>query len=171
MDGVPSFARRSGCGRVEGKGHFLEDVALMAENPRRRFSLDKVELDPKLLNRIMSADGDEQLGEWDGEHIEDLVRELERIEERADPNYASLPHSGNIPEDLRDQVEKDLPIWACDRHGMCLVGERADKVRSVDQIRKRYEKKHGGVEAFKEKLRREREAMIRQLKKNAESGR
>ncbi len=139
----------------------------MDAQPRRRFSLDKVEIDPKLLNRIMSADGDETLGEWDGENIEDLVKELERIEEHADANYANLPHNKNIPEDLRDQVEKDLPLWACDRHGMCLVGQSADKVRSVEQIRKRYDKKHGGVEAFKDKLRREREKMVEQLKKNA----
>ena len=139
----------------------------MAENPRRRFSLDKVEVDSKLLNRIQSADGDDTLGEWDGESIEDLVQELERIEEHADANYANLPHNKNIPEDLRDQVEKDLPIWACDRNGMCLVGKQADKVRGVEQIRNRYEKKHGGVEAFKEKLKKEREEMVAQLRKNA----
>ncbi len=139
----------------------------MSTNPTRRFSLDKVEIDPKLLNRIQSADGDDTLGEWDGEHIEDLVKELDRIEERHDANYANLPHNKNIPEDLRGQVEKDLPIWACDRKGMCLLGEQADKVRSVDQIRKRYDKKHGGVEAFKEKLRKEREAFVEKLKKDA----
>ncbi|MCA9482743.1 MAG: hypothetical protein KC553_03320 [Nitrospina sp.] len=139
----------------------------MAENPRRRFSLDKVEVDPQLLNRIQSADGDETLGEWDGEDVEDLVRELERIEEFADANYANLPHNKNIPGDLRDQVEKDLPIWACDKRGMCLVGKRADKVRSVEQIRERYDKKYGGVEAFKEKLRQEREEMVRQLRKSS----
>lgn len=139
----------------------------MSTNPNRRFSLDKVEIDPKLLNRIQSADGDDTLGEWDGENIDDLVKELDRIEEKADPNYANLPHNKNIPEDLRNQVEKDLPIWACDRQGMCLLGEHADKIRSVDQIRKRYDKKHGGVEAFKEKLRKEREAFVAKLKKDA----
>ncbi len=139
----------------------------MSTNPNRRFSLDKVEIDPKLLNRIQSADGDDTLGEWDGENIEDLVKELDRIEERADANYANLPHNKNIPEDLRGPVEKDLPIWACDKQGMCLLGEHADKIRSVDQIRKRYDKKHGGVEAFKEKLRKEREAFVAKLKKDA----
>ena len=112
----------------------------------------------------MSADGDEELGSWDGEMIEDLVKELDRIEERYDPNYAGLPHNKNIPEDLRAQVEKDLPIWACDVSGNCLVGKQADKIRNVDQIRKRYEKKYGGVENFKEKLRLEREQFIQSLK-------
>ena len=95
-----------------------------------------------------------------------LVRELERIEEFADACYSSLPHREHIPEDLKDQVEKDLPIWACDSKGMCIVGENADKVKSIDQIRRRYDKKHGGVEAFKEKLRKEREAFVAELKRN-----
>ncbi len=136
----------------------------MAPEPQRRFSLDKVQIDPRLKNRIMSADGDEELGSWDGENIEDLVKELDRIEERTDANYAGLPHGNNIPEDLRSQVEKDLPIWACDVSGKCLIGDQADKIRHVDQIRKRYEKKYGGVENFKEKLRLEREQFIQSLK-------
>lgn len=138
----------------------------MAEEIRRRFSLDKVEIDPAIKNRIMSADGDEHVGDWDGENIEDLVKELDRIEERVDANYCNLPHNFNLPEDLRDQLEKDYPIWACDKHGMCLTGEHADKVVPIDKIRRHYDKKHGGVEAFKEKLRLEREQMIAELKRN-----
>ncbi len=140
----------------------------MAEEHRRRFSLDEVKIDPRLKNRIMSADGEEEVGAWDGEKIEDLVKELDRIEERVDANYAGLPHNDNIPEDLRDQVEKDLPIWACDRAGNCLVGDGATKIRSVEQIRNRYAKKYGGVDQFKEKLRREREAFVNQLKSNSD---
>ena len=68
----------------------------MAPEPQRRFSLDKVQIDPRLKNRIRSADGDEELGSWDGEKIEDLVKELDRIEERYDPNYAGLPHKWDL---------------------------------------------------------------------------
>jgi hypothetical protein len=135
----------------------------MAPEAGRRFSLDKVQIDPRLKNRIMSADGDDELGSWDGQNIEELVKELDRIEERQDPNYAGLPHGDNIPPDLRAEIEKDLPIWACDVSGNCLVGDQADKIRDVDQIRKRYEKKYGGVENFKEKLRLEREKFIKSL--------
>lgn len=135
----------------------------MAEEPRRRFSLDPVKIDPVIKNRIMSADGDEHVGDWDGEHIEDLVKELDRIEERVDANYSSLPHLSNLPEDLREQVEKDYPVWACDRQGMCLTGEQANKVVSVEKIRKRYIKKFGSVDAFKEKLRIEREKFLADL--------
>ena len=130
----------------------------------RRFSLDKVEIDAAIKNKIMSADGDEHVGDWDGERIDDLVKELDRIEERTDPNYSSLPHSENIPADFKDQVEKDFPIWACDRHENCLTGEHADKAVKVEKIRKFYDKKYGGVEAFKEKLRIEREKMVEQLR-------
>jgi len=138
-------------------------VGNMAPEAGRRFSLDKVQIDPRLKNRIMSADGDDELGSWDGQNIEKLVEELDRIEERQDPNYAGLPHGDNIPADLKSEVEKDLPIWACDASGNCLVGEQADKIRNVDQIRKRYEKKYGSVEIFKEKLRLEREKFIKSL--------
>jgi hypothetical protein len=122
---------------------------------KRRFSLEKIVVDPKVANRILAADGDDELGSWNGESIEELVEEIDRIEETADPNYASLPHGSNIPEDLREEIAKDLPIWACDVSGNCLVGSNADKIRSVDQIRDRYQKKYGGVEEFKEKLRKE----------------
>ena len=136
----------------------------MASEIKRRFSLDKTRIDPKLKNRIMSADGDEELGSWDGKNIEDLVKELDRIEGNYDPNYSGLPHNSNIPEDLRQQVEKDLPIWACDASGNCMIGEQADKIRTVDQIRKRYAKKYGSIDKFKEKLRLDREQMIQNLK-------
>ena len=72
----------------------------------RRFSLDPIKVYPTLKNRISSADGDEQVGEWNGEDINDLIKELDRIEERIDANYNSLPHSNNIPEDLRGAIEK-----------------------------------------------------------------
>ena len=136
----------------------------MASEIKRRFSLDETRIDPGLRNRIMSADGDEELGSWDGKNIEDLVKELDRIEETQDPNYAGLPHNNNIPEDLRQEVEKDLPIWACDASGNCVIGEHADKIRTVDQIRKHYAKKYGGIDNFKDKLRLEREQMISNLK-------
>ncbi|UCD11819.1 MAG: hypothetical protein JSU88_01640 [Nitrospinaceae bacterium] len=136
----------------------------MASEIRRRFSLDESAIDPRLKNRILSADGDEELGSWDGQSVHDLARELERIEEFADANYAGLPHSQNIPEDLRDQVEKDYPIWAADPSGNCLVGEHAEQIETVDAIRSYYDKNYGGVEQFKEKLRQERERMIAEMK-------
>ena len=126
----------------------------------RRFSLDPIKIDPSLTNRIFSADGDETVGEWNGDDINDLVKELERIEERIDANYNSLPHSGNIPEDLRGAIEKDCSIWTCDVKGNCLTGEQGADVEPADQIREKYILKYGSLEDFKEKIRLEREKFI-----------
>ena len=134
----------------------------MTDN-ERRFSLDPIKTDPSLRNLIYSADGDETVGEWNGEDIQELVRELDRIEERIDANYNSLPHSDNIPEDLRGDIEKDCSIWTCDKNGNCLVGDQGTDIESSDQIRERYILKYGSIKAFKEKVRIEREKFIAEI--------
>ena len=134
----------------------------------RRFSLDKVTVDPILKNKIFSADGDDHIGDWNGECIDDLVKEIDRIEERTDPNYSSLPHRGNIPEDLRLEVEKDFPIWTCDIKERCLVGDAGDDIKTVQEIREFYKNEYGGIENFKEKLRLNREKFIQEVKNRSE---
>ena len=134
----------------------------------RRFSLDPIKADPSLKNLIYSANGDETVGEWNGEDIHDLVRELDRIEERIDANYNSLPHSDNIPEDLRGDIEKDSSIWTCDKKGNCLTGDQGVDIESSDQIRERYALKYGSMEAFKEKVRIEKEKFIAEIKSRSE---
>ena len=134
----------------------------------RRFSLDKLNVDPALNNKIFSADGDEHIGEWNGECIDELIKEIDRIEERTDPNYSSLPHKTNIPEDLRLQVEKDLPIWTCDIKGRCLVGDAGDDIKTIDEIRTLYIDEYGSIENFKEKLKADREKFVREIKKQSE---
>ena len=134
----------------------------------RRFSLDKINIDPALKNKIFSADGDDHIGNWSGECINELVKEIDRIEERADPNYSNLPHRENIPEDLRLQVEKDLPIWTCDIKGQCLVGDTGNEIKNVDEIREFYINKYGSIEAFKEKLKADREKFVKEIKAQSE---
>ena len=136
---------------------------IVVTNDKRRFSLDPIKVDPLLLNHIMSADGDEKVGEWDGDDINDLVKELDRIEERVDVNYNSLPHSSNIPEDLKGTIEKDCSIWTCDIKGNWLTGEQGDDIQSADQIREKYILKYGSLEIFKEKVRVEREKFIAEV--------
>ncbi len=133
----------------------------------RRFSLDKVHVDPSLKNKIFSADGDDHIGNWDGECIDDLVKEIDRIEERTDLNYASLPHSLNIPQDFKGEVEKNYPIWTCDKTGRCLGGDAGDQVITVDEVREFYKNKYGGIEEFKEKVRLDREKFIQEIKDKA----
>ena len=134
----------------------------------RRFSLDKVTIDPILKNKIFSADGDDHIGDWNGECIDDLVKEIDRIEERTDPNYSSLPHRENIPEDLRLEDEKDFPIWTCDIKERCLVGDGGDDIKTVAEIREFYKNEYGGIEKFKEKLRLDREKFIQEVKNRSE---
>ncbi len=134
----------------------------------RRFSLDKVSVDPKLKNRIFSADGDEHIGDWDGECVDDLIKEIDRIEERMDPNYSSLPHSTNIPDDLKTEVAKDYPIWTCDKKGRCLVGDTGSEIMTVDEIRSHYINKYGSIDKFKEKLRIDREKFIQEVKSRSD---
>jgi hypothetical protein len=140
----------------------------MADN-ERRFSLDPIKVDSSLRNLIYSADGDDVVGEWNGEDIYDLVSELDRIEERVDANYNSLPHSDNIPEDLRGDVEKDCSIWTCDKKGNCLTGDQGADIESADQIRKKYISKYGNMEAFKEKIRIEREKFVAEIKSRSKN--
>ncbi len=135
----------------------------MSDN-ERRFSLDPINVDPSLLNKIFSADCHETIGEWNGEDINDLVKELDRIEERVDANYNSLPHTKNIPKDLKGDVEKDCSIWPCDINENCLTGEQGADIESADQIRKRYILKYGSMEAFKEKVRIDREKFVEEIK-------
>lgn len=134
----------------------------------RRFSLDKVSVDPKLKNRIFSADGDDHIGDWDGECIDDLIKEIDRIEERMDLNYSSLPHSTNIPDDLKPAVAKDCPIWTCDTKDRCLVGDAGSEVMTVDEIRNHYINKYGSIDKFKEKLKIDREKFIQEVKNRSE---
>jgi len=130
----------------------------------RRFSLDKITVDPQLKNRIFSADGDDHIGDWDGECIDDLIKEIDRIEERRDPNYSSLPHSSNIPDDLKPEIGKDYPIWTCDIKGRCLVGDTGSEIMTVDEIRSHYVNKYGSIDKFKEKLKIDREKFIQEIK-------
>jgi hypothetical protein len=134
----------------------------------RRFSLDKIKVDPILKNKIFSADGDDHIGDWNGECIDDLVKEIDRIEERTDPNYSNLPHRENIPEELRLEIEKDFPIWTCDKKGRCLVGDAGDDIKTVEEIRKFYEKEYGSIKNFKEKLLHDREKFIQEVKNRSE---
>ena len=130
----------------------------------RRFSLDSASVDPKLKNRIFTADGDDHIGDWDGECIDDLIIEIERIEERMDPNYSSLPHSYNIPDDLKNEIAKDYPIWTCDKKGRCLVGDTGSEIMTFDEIRNHYINKYGSIDKFKEKLKVAREKFIQEVK-------
>ncbi|MFQ5444451.1 MAG: hypothetical protein ACE5EK_07535 [Nitrospinales bacterium] len=134
----------------------------MAEDfSQRSFSLDKDKVSSITHDNIFEIETENIVGKWNGEDIRELAKELDRIEETTDVNYSALPHHEQIPADLHDEVEKDYSIWACDKSGNCLVGEQGVDIESADEIRKHYESSHGSIEAFKEKIREEKQNRFR----------
>lgn len=92
-----------------------------------------------MSNEIKTRSG-RTVGTWDGRRIEDLQVELARIRsvlasenagERLAP--AGVPHSEQIPEDLR--TFKAYPIWGCDINQNCLCGANANRVVRVHDVR------------------------------------
>ncbi len=80
----------------------------------------------------------ERIDEWDHED----VRELQDL-------------INQIPDQLKDQLHYDMlpsepipagietyPIWACDKRGRCLVGERVDGIEDLISIQAWYEEKN-----------------------------
>lgn len=88
---------------------------------------------------ILSIAG-RNVGRWNGENVQDLQQELERISqelssegsgERLSPK--DMPHRDRLPEDLR--TFKAYPIWGYDKHANCLCGARANRVVSAEDVR------------------------------------
>jgi len=76
---------------------------------------------------------------WDTEDISELVELLTKLDEIVDraswevQDYVradALP-SAPIPEG----VDTAYPVWAIDKQGMALVGEGADEVESIEEVR------------------------------------
>jgi len=76
---------------------------------------------------------------WDTEDISELVELLTRLDdlvERAERwgeeyvDMVALP-SAPIPE----EVDTGYPVWAVDKRGQALVGEGADEVESIEEVR------------------------------------
>ena len=71
---------------------------------------------------------------WDHED----VRELKRLMDIAEIEYemTDLPS-----EEIPDDVDTLYPIWAMDKKGYCLVGDGADQIEHIDEIREWYKQK------------------------------
>lgn len=92
-----------------------------------------------MSNEIKTRSG-RVVGSWDGENLEDLRKELDRIKaalaaEGANDRLApsGIPHADQLPEDLR--TFKAYPIWGCDQNQNCLCGANANRVVSVKDVR------------------------------------
>jgi len=76
----------------------------------------------------------ERIDAWDHENIRDLLDILGQIPQSMSDriDYSDLPTEA-IPAGL-----EAYPIWAMDKHGRCLVGETADKIEEIEEIRDWY---------------------------------
>ncbi len=90
------------------------------------------------MNAIKTQMG-QSVGEWDGQDVETLQAELDRIRaqnslESGDKLVvAGIPHRDQLPDDL--QKFRAYPIWACDKSNNCLCGARANRIVSVADVR------------------------------------
>jgi len=78
---------------------------------------------------------------WDTEDISELVELLARLDaigDRADrrvgaEDYVRMDALPSAP--IPEGVDTSYPVWAVDKRGMALVGEGADEVESVEEVR------------------------------------
>ncbi len=86
------------------------------------------------MSNITTRNG-EILGSWDGEHVAVLLGTLEDLYDAGHGDVidmSALPWECQIPDVLKPYTH--YPIWACDRHGKCLVGDGADTIEDVEEI-------------------------------------
>jgi hypothetical protein len=87
-------------------------------------------------DEIKTAAG-EVVGKWDGKNVSDLQQELARIRrDRSSDRLvpASIPHRDQLPVDL--QKFNAYLIWGCDSGGKCLCGVNANRVVTVEDVRR-----------------------------------
>ena len=91
-----------------------------------------------MTNEIKTNEG-RVIGSWDGNSVEDLKRELNRIRqalasegkgEKVQPR--DMPHRDQLPADLKSF--NAYPLWGCDKSGSCLVGAGANRIKSVEKV-------------------------------------
>jgi hypothetical protein len=80
---------------------------------------------------------------WDTEDVARLVELLTKLDETADradrraEDYVRMDALPSAP--IPEGVDAGYPVWAVDKHGQALVGEGADEVESIEEVRAWYE--------------------------------
>ena len=76
---------------------------------------------------------------WDTEDISELVGLLTRLDaigDRADWSAEDYVRMDSLPSaPIPEGVDTAYPVWAVDKQGQALVGEGADEVESVEEVR------------------------------------
>ena len=85
----------------------------------------------------------QEIRAWDTEDVSWLVELLTKLDETADradqsaEDYVRMDALPSAP--IPGGVDTGYPVWAVDKHGQALVGEGADEVESIEEIRAWYE--------------------------------
>ncbi len=96
----------------------------------------------RVSNNIVSRNN-AVVGNWDGEDAEGLKIELDHVKkklraegggDRVEPS--GIPHREQFPDDLKNFTPYIL--WGCDKKLICLAGSGANRLESVETIRKYY---------------------------------
>ena len=81
------------------------------------------------------------VGSWNGDHIKDLQKEIQRIQSEQKSNGSprsnfvtkfGVPHQEQVPIHLKDFMA--YIIWGVDKFGQALVASRANRIEEVDYI-------------------------------------
>jgi hypothetical protein len=81
------------------------------------------------------------VGSWNGDHIKDLQKEIQRIQSEQKSNGSprsnfvtkfGIPHQEQVPIHLKDFIA--YIIWGVDKFGQALVASRANRIEEVDYI-------------------------------------
>jgi hypothetical protein len=76
---------------------------------------------------------------WDTEDVARLVELLTKLDETADradrkaEDYVRMDALPSAP--IPEEVNTGYPVWAVDKRGQALVGEGADEVESIEEVR------------------------------------
>ena len=91
---------------------------------------------------IVSKSG-EVVGQWNGESVADLQKELQKIKidlrkqgKKDKVEHHGVPHSNQFPDDLKNFTAYIL--WAVDKNEKVLVGSGANRTETVESIREFY---------------------------------
>jgi hypothetical protein len=81
------------------------------------------------------------VGSWNGDHIKDLQKEIQRIQSEQKSNGSprsnfvtkfGVPHQEQVPIHIKDFIA--YIIWGVDKFGQALVASRANRIEEVDYI-------------------------------------
>lgn len=83
-----------------------------------------------------------QIEHWDRDDIRDLRNAIQRLD-MLDPDkqWSARVDWANLPSEFIPDTICGYPVWAMDRHGLCLVGDAMDGIEHINEILEWYKNK------------------------------